>query len=84
MGRPPSSDDLARYLEHKGTITKPWHLLQLRLSKLKDEKATLGPDEYLARVQDAHADLMRMGEFWKGREPETFGTSSADAARSHG
>jgi hypothetical protein len=29
--------------------------------------------EYLERVQEAHADLMRLGEFWKGREEEVFG-----------
>jgi hypothetical protein len=27
----------------------------------------------MARLQEAHADLMRLGEFWKGREREVFG-----------
>jgi hypothetical protein len=76
MGRPPSSEDLARYLEQKGALTKPWLLMQLRLSKLQEEKASMGPDEYLLRVQDAHADLMRMGPFWQGRERQTFGTAA--------
>ena len=27
----------------------------------------------MASLQEAHADLMRLGEFWKGREQEVFG-----------
>jgi len=42
-------------------ISKPWLLLQLRLSKLKEEKEMdrMGGDEntYVA-IQDAHQDLM--------------------------
>ena len=30
-------------------------------------------EEYIASIQDALADLMRLGEFWKGREQEVFG-----------
>jgi hypothetical protein len=26
----------------------------------------------VARLAEAHADLMRLGEFWKGREQEVF------------
>ncbi|NQV10386.1 MAG: hypothetical protein HQ527_04345 [Cyanobacteria bacterium] len=72
----PTPEELARYLEQQGAITKPWLLLQLRLSKLKEEKELtgMGGDEYLRRIQDAHQDLMRIGDFWKGREAETFGT----------
>jgi hypothetical protein len=69
----PSSEDLARYLEARGDLGKPWMLQMLRLSKLKESKHTMAPEEYLARVQEAHADLMRLGEFWKGREAEVFG-----------
>jgi hypothetical protein len=69
----PSSEDLARYLEARGELGKPWMLQMLRLSKLKESKHTMSPDEYLARLQDAHADLMKLGEFWKGREQEVFG-----------
>jgi hypothetical protein len=29
----------------------------------------------MERLQEAHADLMRLGEFWKGREREVFGGS---------
>jgi hypothetical protein len=69
----PSSEDLARYLEQKGELTKPWNLQMLRLKKLKEAKATMDPQLYLEKVQEAHADLMRLGQFWKGRELEVFG-----------
>ena len=69
---PPSSADLARYLESRGELSKPWMLQLLRLTKLKESKDDLDPQEYLARLQEAHADLMRLGEFWKGREQEMF------------
>ena len=75
MGLEPTPDheDLARYLEQKDALTKPWYLLQLRLSRLKLEKESLGSEEYMRRIQDAHSDLMKMGEFWRGREAEMFG-----------
>ncbi|MEB3265068.1 MAG: hypothetical protein VKN13_00460 [Cyanobacteriota bacterium] len=69
----PSSADLARYLEARGELGKPWMWNLLRLAKLQEEKASLDPNEYLQRLQSAHADLMRLGEFWKGREQEVFG-----------
>ena len=33
----------------------------------------MDPQLYLEKVQEAHADLMRLGQFWKGREQEVFG-----------
>ena len=69
----PSSEDLARYLEQKGELTKPWNLQMLRLKKLKEAKPSMNPQVYLEKVQEAHADLMRLGQFWKGREQEVFG-----------
>jgi hypothetical protein len=69
----PSSADLAQYLEARGELGKPWMWQLLRLSKLKESKDSLPPEEYMRRLQDAHADLMRLGEFWKGREAEVFG-----------
>ena len=69
----PSSDDLARYLEQRGELTKPWNLQTLRLKKLKEAKDSMDPQLYLEKVQEAHADLMRLGQFWKGREQEVFG-----------
>ena len=69
----PSSEDLARYLEQRGELTKPWNLQMLRLKKLKESKDSMDPQLYLEKVQEAHADLMRLGQFWKGREQEVFG-----------
>ena len=39
----PSSDDLARYLEQRGELTKPWNLQMLRLKKLKEAKDSMDP-----------------------------------------
>ena len=69
----PSSQELARYLEQRGELSKPWMLQLLRLTKLKEAKDTMEPQEFIDRLQEAHADLMRLGEFWKGREQEVFG-----------
>ena len=69
----PSSDNLARYLEHRVELTKPWNLQMLRLKKLNEAKDSMDPQLYLEKVQEAHADLMRLGQFWKGREQEVFG-----------
>lgn len=69
----PSSKDLASYLEARGELGKPWMWHLLRIAKLQERKHTLPPEEYLQQLQEAHADLMRLGEFWKGREQEVFG-----------
>ena len=69
----PSSEDLARYLEQRGELSKPWNLQMLRLKKLMETKDSMASEEYIAKVQEAHADLMRLGQFWKGREQEVFG-----------
>ena len=68
----PSAAELARYLEQRGELSKPWMLQLLRLTKLKEAKDTMEPQEFVDRLQEAHADLMRLGEFWKGREQEVF------------
>ena len=68
----PSSEQLARFMEQRGDIHKPWNLQILRLQKLKEAKNTMDPLEYIAKLQEAHADLMRLGKFWKGREAEVF------------
>ena len=68
----PSSADLARYLESRGELSKPWMLQMLRLTKLKESRDQMTPETYLQALQEAHADLMRLGEFWKGRESEVF------------
>jgi hypothetical protein len=69
----PTAAELARYLEQRGELSKPWMLQLLRLTKLKEEREQMDPVEYEQRIQQAHADLMRLGEFWKGRESEVFG-----------
>jgi hypothetical protein len=69
----PSSADLARYLEQRGELAKPWSLQLLRLAKLQEARATMSAEEYMRCLKEAHADLMRLGEFWKGREREVFG-----------
>ncbi len=71
-GATPSSAELARYLEQRGELSKPWALQLLRLSKLKEARDRMDPVDYLRSLEEAHADLMRLGEFWKGREPEVF------------
>ena len=68
----PSSAELARYLEQRGELGKPWMLQMLRLSKLKEARDQMTPETYLKSIQEAHADLMRLGEFWKGREEDVF------------
>ena len=68
-----SSAELARYLEQRGELSKPWMLQLLRLTKLKEAKDSMDPQDYMDSLQEAHADLMRLGEFWKGREQEVFG-----------
>ncbi|NDF62746.1 MAG: hypothetical protein EB136_07455 [Synechococcaceae bacterium WBB_3_034] len=72
MDATPSAADLARYLEQRGELSKPWMLQLLRLTKLKEARQEMDPQEYMNRLQEAHADLMRLGEFWKGREQEVF------------
>ena len=72
MDSTPSASELARYLEQRGELSRPWMLHLLRLTKLKESREAMDPQEYLDKLQEAHADLMRLGEFWKGREQEVF------------
>jgi hypothetical protein len=69
----PGSRELARYLEERGELGKPWMWHLLRLTKLRENKDSLDPEDYMRQLREAHADLMRLGEFWKGREQEVFG-----------
>ena len=69
----PPSEDLARFFEARGELAKPWTWHLMRLAKIREAKDTMDSQEYLERIQEAHADLMRLGEFWKGREEEVFG-----------
>lgn len=67
------SKDLARYIEATDGISKPWLLVQLRLKKLQENKSNLSQKEYMEQLEDIHQDLMKLGEWWKGRETEFFG-----------
>ena len=70
---PPSAAELARYLESRGDLSKPWMLQMLRLAKLKEARGSMSAEDYICSLKEAHSDLMRLGEFWKGREAEVFG-----------
>jgi len=69
---PPSAAQLARYLESRGELSKPWMLQMLRLAKLKETRGSMSQEDYMCSIRQAHSDLMRLGEFWKGREAEVF------------
>ena len=69
---PPSAAELARYLESMGELSKPWMLQMLRLAKLKETRGSMSQEDYMCSIRQAHSDLMRLGEFWKGREAEVF------------
>ena len=66
------SRDLAQYLEATDSISKPWLLVQLRLKKLQERRATLSPDAYAHELVDIHEDLMKLGEWWHSIEDEVF------------
>ena len=66
------SKDLAKYIEDTDGISKPWLLLQLRLKKLEENKQNLSKKDYMIQLEDIHQDMMKIGEFWKGREGELF------------
>ncbi|MEM9771975.1 MAG: hypothetical protein AAF889_10360 [Cyanobacteria bacterium P01_D01_bin.73] len=67
-----NSEDLARYLEDTDSIHKPWMLIQLRLKKVQEQKDSMDSREYAAAIADIHADLMKLGKWWEGRESEVF------------
>ena len=69
---PPSAAELARYLESRGELSKPLMLQMLRLAKLKETRGSMSQEDYMCSIRQAHSDLMRLGEFWKGREAEVF------------
>ncbi|MGL4880158.1 MAG: hypothetical protein ACRDBG_14485 [Waterburya sp.] len=67
-----NSQELAQYIEATNGISKPWLLVQLRLSKLQERKEKISPQEYMSELEDIQADLLKLGEWWKGREDEVF------------
>lgn len=66
------SQDLARFIENTDGISKPWLLVQLRLKKLEERRDELSPTEYEQAIADIHADMMKLGEWWKGIEKDVF------------
>ncbi|WP_041555565.1 hypothetical protein [Nostoc sp. PCC 7524] len=66
------SKELAQYMESTNGIAKPWLLVQLRLKKLQENRATLSEDAYAKELADIHEDLMNLGEWWRGLENEVF------------
>ena len=68
------SKQLAQYIEATDGISKPWLLVQLRLSKLQERKEQISHQEYMSELQDIQADLLKLGEWWKGIEGEVFGS----------
>ena len=68
------SKELAQYIEATNGISKPWLLVQLRLSKLQERKSQMPPHEYMSELEDIQADLLKLGEWWKGIEGEVFGS----------
>ncbi len=67
-----NSKELAQYIEKTDGISKPWLLVQLRLAKLQERKSTISPQKYLTELEDIQSDLLKLGEWWKGREDEVF------------
>ncbi len=66
------SEVLAQYIEATDGISKPWLLVQLRLSKLQERRDDLSAEEYMAQLADIHEDLMKLGEWWQGIEDQVF------------
>ncbi|MEM9265998.1 MAG: hypothetical protein AAGA46_10790 [Cyanobacteria bacterium P01_F01_bin.13] len=67
-----NSNELAKYIEATDGISKPWLLMQLRLKKLQERRHQLSADDYAKQVADIYADLMKLGEWWVGRENDVF------------
>ena len=66
------SNDIAKYIEAKDGISKPWLLVQLRLKKLQERRSEISTEEYMTELTDIHKDLMNLGEWWLGIEDEVF------------
>lgn len=67
-----NSENLAKYIEATGGISKPWLLIQLRLQKLQERRSQLDNEAYLHELADIQQDLMNLGEWWTGLEEEVF------------
>jgi hypothetical protein len=67
-----NSNLLAQYLEETNNISNPWLLMQLRLKKLEESRATISEYEYAEALEDIYLDLMNLGKWWRGIEDEVF------------
>jgi hypothetical protein len=67
-----NSSDFGKYLDRTAGYQKPWLLVQLRLTKLAEEKDDMLPQDYMARLEDIHQDMMKLGRWWEGQEKEVF------------
>jgi hypothetical protein len=72
------SKELAQYIEATDSISKPWLLVQLRLKKLQEVRASISADEYSQKLAEIHQDLLNLGEWWIGIEDEEFGTPNLE------
>lgn len=66
------SKDIAHYINITNGTSKPWLLVQLRLKKLQERRAEISHEEYVKELEDIHQDMMKLGEWWRGRESEVF------------
>jgi hypothetical protein len=66
------SKELAQYMESTNGISKPWLLVQLRLKKLQESRASISENDYVDNLADIHKDLMNLGEWWRGIEDQVF------------
>lgn len=66
------SRQLAKYIEETNGISKPWLLVQLRLAKLKERRDEMTTEEFNAQLGELHAELMNLGQWWKGQEDKVF------------
>ncbi|WOD41730.1 hypothetical protein [Nodosilinea sp. E11] len=64
------SRELAQFIEARDGISKPWLLVLLRLTKLKERKDTTPHEIYMAELSALHQELMGLGEWWVGNENE--------------
>ena len=66
------SDELARYIEATDGMSKPWLLLQLRLTKLKERRQEITTEEFNRQLAELHTELMKLGQWWIGQEEDVF------------
>lgn len=69
---PMNSHDLAAYIEATDGLSQPWLLVQLRLKKLQERKASLSTEAYVQEMSDIYQDMMKLGEWWVGLEDQVF------------